>query len=80
MIGGCFKGHGPEVQVAVLNQNSTCPSCQHLGMQWPVFDEIYQWNDFDSSNMQRLLSLDELILNAEDARHMKATRGDYPVA
>jgi type 1 glutamine amidotransferase len=80
MIGGHFRTHGPQVEVNVLNQDPTCPSCKHLGSSWTVFDEIYQLRDFDGSKVHRLLSLNELMLTPNDVKAKKATPGDYPVA
>jgi type 1 glutamine amidotransferase len=80
MIGGHFRTHGPQVEVNVLNQDATCPSCKHLGGSWTVFDEIYQLKNFDGSKVHRLLSLNELMLNANDVKAKKATPGDYPIA
>lgn len=80
MIGGHFRTHGPQVQVSAINQDASCPSCQHLPSRWTVFDEIYQLKDFDGSKVQRLLSLDELMLNAKDVKEQKTTPGDYPIA
>jgi type 1 glutamine amidotransferase len=79
MIGGHFRTHGPQVEVDVINQDAECPSCKHLPKSWTVFDEIYQLKDFDG-NVHRLLSLDRLMLNADDVKNGKATPGDYPVA
>ena len=79
MIGGHFLQHGPQVKVQVINQDSNSPACSHLGPTWTVFDEIYQLKDFDT-NVHRLLSLDELMLNADDIKNQKVTPGDYPIA
>ncbi|MEY4387393.1 MAG: hypothetical protein RLY20_2676 [Verrucomicrobiota bacterium] len=80
MIGGHFLRHGPQVPVEALNQDADCPACKHLPKSWSVFDEIYQLKDFDGSKVHRLLSLDQLMLNAEDIKNKKATPGDYPIA
>jgi type 1 glutamine amidotransferase len=80
MIGGHFLRHGPQVQVDVLNQDAECPACRHLPATWTVFDEIYQLKDFDRSKVHGVLSLDRLMLNAEDIKNGKATPGDYPIA
>lgn len=80
MIGAHFLRHGPQVQVEAINQDPACPACRPLGKTWTVFDEIYQLKDFDGRNVHRLLSLDQLMLNADDIKNNKATPGDYPVA
>lgn len=80
MIGAHFLRHGPQVQVEAINQDPACAACQHLGKTWTVFDEIYQMKDFDGRTVHRLLSLDRLMLNADDIKNNHSTPGDYPVA
>ena len=80
MIGGKFRGHGPQVQVEAINQDPGHLSCNHLGSTWTVFDEIYQLDDFNGGKVHRLLSLNELMLNAKDVKEKKVTPGDYPIA
>jgi type 1 glutamine amidotransferase len=72
MIGGHFLKHGPQVEVDIINQDSECSACRHLGATWKVYDEIYQFKDFDRSKVHGLLTLDE---HPNDK-----TPGDYPVA
>ena len=72
MIGGHFKGHGPQVEVDIINQDPECGACRNLPASWTVFDEIYLLRDFDRSKVQGLLTLD---------RHPNdKTPGDYPIA
>jgi type 1 glutamine amidotransferase len=59
MIGGQFKAHGPQVTVDIQNQDSQCPACRHLGSNWEVFDEIYQFKNYDKTKVHSLLSLDK---------------------
>ena len=80
MIGAHFLRHGPQVQVEAINQAPDCAACKHLGKTWTVFDEIYQMKDFDRTKVGGLLSLDTLMLNADDIKANKSTPGDYPVA
>lgn len=80
MIGGHFLRHGPQVEVEAINQDSSCPSCKHLGKTWTVFDEIYQLKDFNRTNVHGLLTLDRLMLNGEDIKNNKATPGDFPIS
>lgn len=53
---------------------------KHLPKTWTVFDEIYQLKDFDRTKVHGLLTLDRLMLNADDIKNKKATPGDYPIA
>jgi len=72
MLGGEFKTHGAQVTVDAINQDNECPACRHLPASWQVFDEIYQFKNFDRSKVHGLLTLDK---HPNDK-----TPGDYPVA
>jgi type 1 glutamine amidotransferase len=72
MIGGEFKTHGPQVDVDVINQDQECPICRHLPAHWEVFDEIYQFKNFDRTKVHGLLTLDKHPNNK--------TPGDYPIS
>jgi type 1 glutamine amidotransferase len=72
MVGAEFKAHGAQVEVDALNQDQGCPICKHLPADWKVFDEIYQFKNFDRTKVHGLLTLDK---HPNDK-----TPGDYPVA
>lgn len=72
MTGAHFKQHGAQVEADCINQDQTCPACRHLPASWKVFDEIYQFKDFDRARVHGLLTLDKHPNNK--------TPGDYPVA
>jgi len=72
MIGGHFRTHGAQVEVEIINQDPECSACRHLGANWTVFDEIYQFKDFDRTKVHGLLTLDK---HPNDK-----TPGDYPIA
>lgn len=72
MLGGEFKTHGAQVEVDAINQDRECPACRHLPANWKVFDEIYQFKNFDRAKVHGLLTLDK---HPNDK-----TPGDYPVA
>jgi uncharacterized protein len=72
MIGGEFRQHGPQVEVQAINQDWQCPACAHLGSTWTVFDEIYQFKNFDPTKVHGLLTLDK---HPNDK-----TPGNYPVS
>lgn len=80
MLGGEFKTHGPQVPVDCLNQDPLHAATKGLPATWTVFDEIYQMKNFDRAKVHGLLTLDRLMLNAEDVKAKKGTAGDYPVA
>ncbi len=72
MIGGEFKAHGAQVSVDAINQDKECPACRHLPGTWGVFDEIYQFKNFDRTKVHGLLTLDK---HPNDK-----TPGDYPIS
>lgn len=72
MLGGEFKTHGAQVEVDAINQDSKSPACHHLPASWKVFDEIYQFINFDRTKVHGLLTLDKHPNNK--------TPGDYPVS
>ncbi len=80
MLGGEFKTHGPQVSVDAHNQDTVHSAAKMLPTTWTVYDEIYQMKNFERAKVHGLLSLSELMLNADDIKAKKATPGDYPVA
>jgi hypothetical protein len=59
MIGGEFKTHGAQVEVDAINQDKECPACRHLPGTWKIYDEIYQFKNFDPAKFNGLLTLDK---------------------
>ena len=72
MLGGEFLTHGAQVEVDAINQDNQCPACRHLPGSWKVFDEIYQFKNFDRAKVHGLLTLDK--------HPNEKTPGDYPVS
>lgn len=72
MLGGEFLTHGAQVEVDAINQDQQCPACRHLPATWKVFDEIYQFKNFERSKVHGLLTLDQ--------HPNKKTPGDYPIS
>jgi type 1 glutamine amidotransferase len=72
MIGGEFKTHGAQVSVDVLNQDPAHAATKMLPASWTVYDEIYQFKNFERSKVHGLLTMDK---HPNDK-----TPGDYPVA
>ena len=62
----------PQVEVEAINQDPECPTCRHLPARWEVFDEIYQFKNFDRAKVHGLLTLDKHPNNK--------TPGDYPIS
>jgi len=80
MIGAAFKTHGPQVTVECVNHDQAHAAGAPLAKSWTVFDEIYQMKNFERSKVHGLLSLESLMLSADDVKNRRTTAGDYPVA
>ncbi len=74
MIGAEFQNHGAQLTVKPNQPDDQCPACAHLGKDWEVYDEIYQFKRFDSSKFHTLLTLDK----RPDVRN--PTPGEFPVS
>lgn len=72
MVGAVFKTHGAQVSVDCYNQDPTHPATKNLGPIYTMFDEIYEFNQFDRSKVHGLLTLDK--------HPQTKAPGDYPVA
>jgi uncharacterized protein len=72
MIGAEFKTHEAQVSVDAINQDPQCPACQHLPATWKVFDEIYQFKNFERAKVHGLLTMDKHPNNGSP--------GDYPIS
>ena len=77
MLGGAFRTHGPQVTVECLNHDPKHPACAPLPAKWTVFDEIYQFKEFDRARVHGLVSLEKLQV---DNNPEKQVPGDWPVA
>jgi len=72
MLGAEFKTHEAQVEVDPINQDKECPACRHLPANWKVFDEIYQFKNFERPKVHGLLTLDKHPNNKSP--------GDYPIS
>ncbi len=59
MIGGEFKTHGPQADVECLVEDSAHPATKHLGKSQKVFDEIYEYKNYNRERVHMLLALDK---------------------
>jgi len=73
MLGAEFKHHDAQVQIQPINEDTECPACRHLPPDWKVFDEIYQFQNFNRSKVHGLLTINHHPNKPDVA-------GDYPVA
>jgi hypothetical protein len=72
MLGAEFTNHEAQVQIEAINQDPQCPACAHLPATWKVYDEIYQFKNFERPKVHGLLTLDKHPNNGSP--------GDYPVS
>jgi type 1 glutamine amidotransferase len=72
MIGAEFKTHGPQSKVECRVEDKTHPATRHLEEKFTVFDEIYQFKNYDRSRFHGLLALDK--------HPNTGAPGDYPIA
>lgn len=59
MIGGEFQTHGPQVPVECINDDPAHPATKMLPARMPIFDEIYEFKNFDRATVHSLLSMDK---------------------
>jgi len=75
LVHGEFKTHGPQVKVTVYNQDPKHPATRDLPPSFEIYDEIYQFKNWDRSKVHVLLSMNR----HPDPQHMNEA-GDFPVA
>ncbi len=73
MVGAEFKTHKAQVEIQPIIEDKECPACRHLPADWKVFDEIYQFKNFERSKVHGLLTLNH---NPNEPQ----LAGDYPVS
>lgn len=81
MIGGSFRTHGSQQEVAFKIEDPSHPAAAVIPADWRVKDEIYQFNNFSRDNVKVLLSIDTEKLSDEVLKGLQMKRGgDYPVS
>ena len=76
MLGGEFKGHGPQVCVDCINEDSQHAANLKLDKNWKISqEEIYQFKNYESNRVHELLMLDK----HPDPKQNNAP-GKYPVS
>ncbi|MES2694438.1 MAG: ThuA domain-containing protein [Verrucomicrobiota bacterium] len=65
MIGAAFRTHGPQVTVDCIKKDDTHAACAPLPATWTVFDEIYEFKDYEQSRVHSLISLEKLPQSKE---------------
>lgn len=72
LVRGEFLTHGPQVKVTVYNQDPSHPACKDLPASFEIYDEIYEFKNWDRSRVHVLLSMHK--------HPQKDEQGDFPVA
>jgi len=75
LVRGEFLTHGPQVKVTVYNQDPRHPATRGVPLSFQIYDEIYQFKNWDRSRVHVLLTMTQ----HPDPARMKE-RGDFPVA
>jgi type 1 glutamine amidotransferase len=72
MLGGEFKHHGPQTTVDVYVRDPESPATSKLPGQFRVFDEIYQFQNYDPTRVHLLFAME---------RHPETGEpGEFPLA
>jgi type 1 glutamine amidotransferase len=72
LVRGEFQTHGPQVKVQIFNQDPDHPACKNLPASFEMFDEIYEFKNWDRKNVHVLLSMHK--------HPQRDEQGDFPVA
>jgi uncharacterized protein len=72
LIRGEFATHGPQVKVTVHNQDPKHPACRELPESFEIYDEIYEFKNWERSGVHMLLTMKK--------HPQRDDAGDFPVA
>jgi len=72
LVRGEFQTHGPQRKVTIYNQSPQHPACKHIGASFEIFDEIYEFKNWDRSQVHVLLTMKK--------HPQRDEAGDFPVA
>lgn len=68
IIGGAFDGHPWHEKVRVNCEDTAHPATAHLGKQFEIVDEIYQFRNYERKPLSVLLSLDTTSIDASKGK------------
>lgn len=77
LLGAIFDGHPWHERVRVTVEDPAHPATRHLGSNFEITDEIYQFRNWSRDRVHVLLSLDS---RSVDTRKGKRTDQDYALA
>lgn len=72
LVRGEFKTHGAQVKVEARNQDPGHPATKDVPATFEIFDEIYEFQNWDRSKVHVLLSMNK--------HPQTGAPGDYPIA
>jgi len=72
LVRGEFQTHGPQVKVTIYNQDPKHPACADLPASFEIYDEIYEFKNWDRKRVHMLLTMHK--------HPQKDEQGDFPVA
>jgi len=72
LVRGEFQTHGKQVEVEAFVQDPDHPACKGLPSSFKIFDEIYEFKNWDRGKVHVLLSMHK--------HPQKDEQGDFPVA
>ncbi len=81
IMGAAFKTHNPnDKDVVIKVEDTSHPATMHLGSEWVIADEIYQFKEgsFSRDRVKVLLSID--TAKTDLAPQKMVSGGDYPVS
>lgn len=77
MIGGYFAGHPWHRDIRVIVEDQTHPATMHLGQEFEIKDEIYQFRNWSRDELHVLMRLDS---NSVDITKGRRDDDDYALA
>lgn len=78
LIGGAFAGHPWHKEVGIRVEDPSHPAVAHLGSNFKITDEIYQFRDFRRHPLRVLMTLDPDSI--DDFAKGRRDDGDYALA
>jgi type 1 glutamine amidotransferase len=72
LVRGEFQTHGPQVKVQITVQDPNHPACKGFPSSFEMFDEIYEFKNWDRAKVHVLLTMHK--------HPQRDEQGDFPVA
>ncbi len=72
LVRGEFETHGPQRKVTIYNQDPAHPATKHIPESFEIFDEIYEFKNWERGKVHVLLTMKK--------HPQRDETGDFPVA